>query len=121
MAGNTMQTAAGDMTIARVRAHALDVPIAIDGPSGVRRQVMPVCLAEVETKGGLVGHGLTAITDAAVVAAAIERVAGPALLGEDAMAHERLWDRLYWLMAPRGQTGYALHAIAALDIALWDL
>ncbi|HVV94517.1 MAG TPA: mandelate racemase/muconate lactonizing enzyme family protein [Hyphomicrobiales bacterium] len=113
--------AAADMKIARVQARPLAVPIAIEGPSGTRRQLMPVCLAEIETAGGLVGHGLTAITDAQVVAAAIDRVAAPALAGEDAMAHERLWDRLYWRMAPRGQTGYALHAIAALDIALWDL
>jgi len=48
-------------------------------------------------------------------------VAGPALIGEDPMATERLWEKLYWLLSPRGQTGYASHAIAALDIALWDL
>jgi L-alanine-DL-glutamate epimerase-like enolase superfamily enzyme len=112
---------AADMTIVRVTALPVSVPIEIDGPRGVRRQHMPVCLAEVETAGGLVGHGLTAITDALVVAAAIDRVAGPALIGADAMRHEQIWERLYWLLAPRGQTGYALHAIAALDIALWDL
>jgi L-alanine-DL-glutamate epimerase-like enolase superfamily enzyme len=111
----------GDTTIARVRARPLRVPIAIEGPGGVRRQEMTVCLAEVETAAGLLGYGLTAITDAEVVAAAIDRVAGPALVGADAMRHEQIWDRLYWLMAPRGQTGYALHAIAAIDIALWDL
>jgi L-alanine-DL-glutamate epimerase-like enolase superfamily enzyme len=37
------------------------------------------------------------------------------------MEHERLWERLYWLLSPRGQTGYASHAIAAVDVALWDL
>jgi L-alanine-DL-glutamate epimerase-like enolase superfamily enzyme len=28
---------------------------------------------------------------------------------------------MYWLLSPRGQTGYASHAIAAVDVALWDL
>ena len=37
------------------------------------------------------------------------------------MAHEAVWDKLYWQMAPRGQTGFAMHAIAAIDVALWDI
>ena len=37
------------------------------------------------------------------------------------MRHEQIWERLYWLLTPRGQSGYASHAIAALDLALWDL
>src|SRR5260221_5090998 len=32
-----------------------------------------------------------------------------------------LFRSLYWLLSPRGQTGYASHAIAAIDVALWDL
>src|SRR5690606_5051555 len=39
----------------------------------------------------------------------------------DAMAHEAVWDRLYWLLCPRGQTGYGMHAVAAIDVALWDI
>jgi L-alanine-DL-glutamate epimerase-like enolase superfamily enzyme len=48
-------------------------------------------------------------------------VAADSLVGEDPLAHERVWERLYWLLSPRGQTGYASHAIAAIDVALWDL
>ncbi|MDB5940976.1 MAG: mandelate racemase [Ramlibacter sp.] len=39
----------------------------------------------------------------------------------DPLRHEQLWDKLYWLLTPRGQSGYASHAIAAIDLALWDL
>ena len=34
---------------------------------------------------------------------------------------DRVWDKLYWTLMPRGQTGYAAHALAAIDIALWDI
>jgi L-alanine-DL-glutamate epimerase-like enolase superfamily enzyme len=77
---------------------------------------------EVEAKDGQVGHGMTAITEEEVVAAALNEVVAHALAAEeDPLAHERIWERLYWLLSPRGQTGYASHAIAALDVALWDL
>ena len=56
-----------------------------------------------------------------MVAAAINEIAAPAVVGMDPLGHEQIWDKLYWLLAPRGQTGYASHAIAAIDLALWDL
>jgi L-alanine-DL-glutamate epimerase-like enolase superfamily enzyme len=39
----------------------------------------------------------------------------------DPLRHEQIWDKLFWLLAPRGQSGYASHAMAAIDLALWDL
>jgi L-alanine-DL-glutamate epimerase-like enolase superfamily enzyme len=39
----------------------------------------------------------------------------------DPLRHEQVWDKLYWLLTPRGQSGYASHAISAIDLALWDL
>jgi L-rhamnonate dehydratase len=48
-------------------------------------------------------------------------VAAPAIMGDDPLAHERIWDKLYWTMLPRGQTGYGAHALAAIDVALWDI
>jgi L-rhamnonate dehydratase len=90
-------------------------------PGGDRELALSVCLVEIETDDGLVGHGLTGITEEEVVAAVVREIAGPQLIGEDPVATERIWERLYWLLSPRGQTGYASHAIAALDIALWDL
>ena len=76
---------------------------------------------EVETDDGLTGHGFTAITEEEVIARIIDAVAAPAILGEDPLAHERILDKLYWTLMPRGQTGYAAHALAAIDVALWDL
>jgi L-alanine-DL-glutamate epimerase-like enolase superfamily enzyme len=109
------------MNIARVAATPLNVEVRIDLVGANKTTSLSCCLVEVETRDGRIGHGFTAITEEEVVAAAINEVAGPALIGAEALRHERLWNKLYWLMSPRGQTGYASHAIAALDIALWDL
>ena len=109
------------MKIVRVSATPLNVPVTIDILGLNQRTSLSVCLTEIETDTGLVGHGMTAITEEEIIAAAVREVAGPALIGEDPLATERLWDKLYWLLSPRGQTGYASHTIAALDIALWDI
>ena len=109
------------MKIARVHATPLNVPVVLDAAGMEKKISLSACIVRVETDDGLVGHGFTAITEEEIVAAAINDVAAHALVGEDPLAHERLWERLYWLLSPRGQTGYASHAIAALDIALWDL
>jgi L-rhamnonate dehydratase len=107
--------------IARVTATPLNVPLKIDVVGVKRTSALSACLVEIETDEGLIGHGFTAITEEDVIARIIEGVAGPAVIGDDPMAHEAVWDKLYWTLMPRGQTGYAAHAVAALDVALWDL
>jgi len=114
-----VKDAAASARIAKVQASALNLPVEIPGVQ--RKTSLSACLVRIETETGLVGHGFTAITEEEVVAAAVNEVAAPALIGEDALEHERLWERMYWLLSPRGQTGYASHAIAAIDTALWDI
>jgi len=105
----------------RVKATPLNVPVTLDAAGIEKKTSLSVCLVEVQADDGLTGYGFTAITEEEVVAAAINEVVAPNLQGEDPLAHERIWERLYWLLSPRGQTGYASHAIAAVDVALWDL
>ena len=45
----------------------------------------------------------------------------PNLIGEDPNDIARLWDKLVWAGASVGRSGLATQAIAAFDIALWDL
>lgn len=109
------------MKIARVDATGLRVSVPFRD-FGIDLSVpLNVCHVEVETDDGLIGYGFTAIVEGEVVAHIVNAVAGPLILGEDPMANERIWERLYWKMSPRGQTGYASHAIAAIDVALWDI
>lgn len=46
---------------------------------------------------------------------------GPALIGEDPSDIGKLWVKLCWAGASVGRSGLATQAIAAFDIALWDL
>ena len=107
--------------IARVTATPLNVPLHVR-LAGVDRKTSLACVhVEVETTSGIIGHGFTAITEEDVIAQIVNAVAGPAIIGDDAMAHEAIWEKLYWKTMPRGQTGYAAHAVAAIDLALWDI
>src|SRR3954451_3797646 len=44
----------------------------------------------------------------------------PILLGQDPIAHEKLWDQMHRIMV-HGRQGDAMLAISAVDCALWDL
>ena len=72
---------------------------------------------------GTVGWGEALAPVAPEVACTIvEQLLAPVLEGSDPLAGDALWDRMYNLMRERGYTGgFMLDAIAACDIALWDL
>jgi D-galactarolactone cycloisomerase len=80
-------------------------------------------LVKIETNAGFVGWGESQAPLAPeVVCMIIRTLLAPQLIGEDPMAHERLWSRMYAGMRVRGHTGsFMLDAIAAIDMALWDL
>ena len=81
------------------------------------------CLVKVTAADGTVGwgEGHAPLGPRATVAV-VEDVLAPLLVGEDPMAVELLWERMYGSMRLRGHVaGYQLEAIAGVDIALWDL
>jgi L-alanine-DL-glutamate epimerase-like enolase superfamily enzyme len=92
-------------------------PIALDLPE--HRLVV----ARVHTDGGLDGLGYSLVFGGAgseAVEAYTRRLA-TLLVGEDPMLVGKLWDKLF--RADRGfrRVGIAGYAVAALDIALWDI
>lgn len=109
------------MKITRVHATPLNLPVSVGISGRTKTTSLSVCLVDIETDTGLIGTGMTAITEEEVVGTIVNDVASHALIGADPMRHEQLWDKLYWLLTPRGQSGYASHAMAAIDLALWDL
>lgn len=110
-----------DTKITRIRAWPAHLPNVMRFGAVEARAALSCVVVEVETACGLVGHGMTAITDEEVIVAAVEHLAEPELLGVDALDRERVAELLYWQMTPRGQTGYASHVISAIDLALWDI
>lgn len=81
------------------------------------------CLVRVTADDGTVGwgEGHAPLGPRATVAV-VEDVLAPLLVGEDPLAIERHWERMYGSMRLRGHVaGYQLEALAGVDIALWDL
>ncbi len=109
------------MKIVRVAATPLQVPIQVSLPGIERKSSLEACFVEVETDLGIIGHGLAAITRETVIAEIVNGVIAPAIKGDDPLANERIWDKLYWTLLPRGQTGFGAQALSAIDIALWDI
>lgn len=81
------------------------------------------CLVKITTDTGLVGWGEgQAPLVPEVPATLIARLLGPALLGMDPRNPHAVYDRLYHLNHVRGHyASYTIDAIAAIDIALWDI
>jgi L-alanine-DL-glutamate epimerase-like enolase superfamily enzyme len=71
----------------------------------------------IETDAGLIG---IAGPLPELVAAFIAKRLRPILLGQDPIAHEKLWDQMHRIMV-HGRQGDAMLAISAIDCALWDL
>jgi L-rhamnonate dehydratase len=109
------------MKIVRVAATPLNVPLELSLAGVERKASLEACFVEVETDTGLTGHGLAAITRETVIADIVNRVIAPVIRGDDPLANERIWDKLYWTLLPRGQTGFGAQALSAVDIALWDI
>jgi L-alanine-DL-glutamate epimerase-like enolase superfamily enzyme len=72
---------------------------------------------------GLAGHGYsyTIGRGGRAVQALIEHDLAPLLAGEDAGDIQRLWELMWQRLLYVGRGGLAAFAIAAVDIALWDL
>ena len=81
-------------------------------------------VTRIETADGLEGMGYTYcvgdIGGSAILAFVRDDLA-PLLIGEDAARIERLWERMWWHVHFVGRGGAASFALAAVDIALWDL
>jgi L-rhamnonate dehydratase len=76
-------------------------------------------LVEVESAGGVVGVGTT--NGGTACAAVVELHLAYVVEGEDPTAHERIWDRMYHSTLLYGRKGLVLHALSAVDLAIWDL
>jgi L-rhamnonate dehydratase len=108
------------MKIVRVAAKPLQIPLHISLP-GIERK---------SSRGMLRGSGNRrrhrqtwpgGVTRETVIAEIVNSVIAPAIKGDDHLANERIWDKLYWALLPRGQTGFGAQALSAIDIALWDI
>jgi D-galactarolactone cycloisomerase len=79
-------------------------------------------LVRIETDSGLVGWGEGGqYGPPEPVAACIDHVLAPKLIGRDPAEPVRIWEELYSFSRDFGQKGTYIEAISAVDIALWDI
>jgi L-rhamnonate dehydratase len=116
---------AAQMRITRVEPIVLRLPqVDVTRADGTQDAL----LVRVHSDEGLVGIG-EADSSPYLVRTAIEMPSSHAvarglaelLVGEDPLAIDRLWRRMYDGSSYYGRSAVALHAISAIDIALWDL
>jgi len=88
-----------------------------------RRATSNFVILQLKTDDGLAGFGL-AHTSTIGKARALEMMVHelfPLLMGQSALDHERVYQRAYTFFTDLGHSGAALQALAAIDIALWDI
>ncbi|MEV6560762.1 mandelate racemase/muconate lactonizing enzyme family protein [Nocardia sp. NPDC051756] len=122
----------GAATLDRITEVGLS-SVALPLPTGIsdakvltgRQQPMTevaVLFAEITTASGLAGLGISYSKRAGGPGQfAHARELSPVLLGEDPSDIAKIWDKLMWAGASVGRSGLAVQAIAAFDVALWDL
>ncbi|RNL85755.1 L-talarate/galactarate dehydratase [Halostreptopolyspora alba] len=103
----------------------LDTPIS-DAKvfTGRQRPMTEVAMlfAEISTESGYEGVGFSYSKRAGGRGQfAHAHEIAPVLVGEDPSDIAKIWDQLVWAGASVGRSGLAVQAIAAFDIALWDL
>jgi L-alanine-DL-glutamate epimerase-like enolase superfamily enzyme len=111
------------MPIDRITTSYFRVPIELSGDAGHGLlDTEELILVEVQD-GQLTGHGYayTIGRGGRAVQALIEHDLAPLLLGHDTRDVEALWRRMWHGLLYVGRGGLLAFAVAALDIALWDL
>ena len=95
---------------------AFQVAWAPDDPPGRRS-----AFVRITTNDGLVGYGEASPMMGGEHSLGVIRDCAPQLVGADVLDHAVIVDRLYHKYIKLGPEGAVTGALAALDIALWDL
>jgi L-alanine-DL-glutamate epimerase-like enolase superfamily enzyme len=113
------------MRIKRVRAEIYRVPVHREMHDAIRHfSKMDIIFAYVETDEGAVGSGFTysIIPSGAREICSLINYSIDQLIHEmDPRDHERVWAQMWRQVDWIGRGGIAVLAIAAVDIAIWDL
>lgn len=113
------------MQIEKVWAEVYSVPVHREMHDAIRHfSKMDVTFAFVETDEGVTGAGFTYSIipfGASQIASLINQGLGELIRQMDPRDHERIWSRMWRQVDWVGRGGIAVLAIAALDIAIWDL
>ncbi len=114
-----------DTTIGAVETTALRFPLSIPITTALSTYThVDATAVTLLTDGGLTGFGITAgLGGMAGVAIKpyIDSELAPVIVGMDALAPARIWERMWSPNKPRMRAGIGVWALSAVDIACWDL
>jgi L-alanine-DL-glutamate epimerase-like enolase superfamily enzyme len=75
----------------------------------------------VRTDQGITGYGEASPMNVRAIASLVNEALKPLLVGKNPLDRERLWDEMFFSAYKLGVMGAQPEAIAAIDIALWDI
>jgi L-alanine-DL-glutamate epimerase-like enolase superfamily enzyme len=119
------QVAAPADDIARVDATVVSIPV--DPPAGfatrliTHREYVIVQLTSLASEHVGVGYAYAGTSGGNILAAVIDELIRPQLLGRDVFAVEKNWADVYQELLLLGRRGLVVRALSAVDIATWDL
>ncbi len=113
------------MTISKIACDHYRIPLPVtlsDATHGdmTHFDLITVRITDADGVEGL-GYTYTVGSGARAIRSLIADNLSPLLQGADETLIEALWERMWWSMHFVGRGGMAAFAIAAVDIALWDL
>jgi L-alanine-DL-glutamate epimerase-like enolase superfamily enzyme len=112
-------------TVERVTAQAVRVPVSKTTRQSTRTlDKRDFVIVRIEGSGtDKIGEGYTyaGTSGGRLLAAAIEDMLAPVLIGQDAEDVLTHWERLYQEILLQGRRGFLVRALSGVDIALWDL
>src|SRR4030043_312738 len=82
---------------------------------------MPVVFITTEDGTRGLGFAWSLLGGATATRCVLQDDFAPLLIDEDALDHERLWNKLYRRLQSVGRHGLVTQAQAAVDLALWDI
>lgn len=113
------------MRIDRVWARLFRIPVHREMHDAIRHfSKMDLAFVHIETNEGLMGSGFTYSIipfGARQVCSLINDGMGKLIHGMDPRNHEEIWNRIWRHVDWVGRGGIAVLAVAAIDIAIWDL
>jgi L-alanine-DL-glutamate epimerase-like enolase superfamily enzyme len=113
------------MRIERVRSELYRIPVHREMHDAIRHfSKMDLAVVRIETDGGLSGFGFTYSIipfGAREACSLVNRGLGQVIQELDPRDHEQIWTRMWRQVDWVGRGGIAILAVAAIDIAIWDL
>src|SRR2546423_12968395 len=110
------------MKITAIDTALLTVPT--PRPMALQYPLHKLVVSEISSDEGIRGLGYSLVFNgggAEAVHTYLETRLKPALLGEDPLYVERLWEKMFRVDMGIRKQGVAAYALSALDIGLWDI